>query len=150
MRPQKPHFNPLAALAAVLAAVVLAVCEIPEAMTVPEASEALTEPPGGFDDPYGGDWPDDSVAADGGDDDDDEDQYTCFDPEDCWKKCPLKSRDGSSVSCECNKNKSGSGWTCDVKNGFIDGGAAATPAKRDAAAAAAATSVAEHWRSARN
>lgn len=54
MRPQKPHFNPLAALAAVLAAVVLAVCEIPEATTVPEASEALTEPPGGFDDPYRG------------------------------------------------------------------------------------------------
>ena len=61
------------------------------------------------------------MATDGGDDDD-EDSYTCFDPEDCWKKCPLKSQDGSSVSCECDKNKSGSGWTCDVKNGFLDGG----------------------------
>ena len=72
-------------------------------------------------------WHVGAVAADGGDDDDDEDQYTCFDPEDCWKKCPLKSRDGSSVTCECSKNKSGSGWTCDVKNGFIDGGGGGDP-----------------------
>ena len=66
-------------------------------------------------------WQVGAVAADE-EEDDDGGSYTCFDSKDCWEKCPLKSQDGSSVSCECSKNKNGSGWTCDVKTGFLDEG----------------------------
>ena len=98
-----PAKNPLSPLAALLAAVLLAVCADPAAFPVVPEGDGFTvirQGPGG----HGTGNP----LADGDDDD-----YRCDDPEDCYEKCPEVEFDGGTVVCSCTEARSG--WYCTVK-----------------------------------
>jgi hypothetical protein len=97
-----PAKNPLSPLAALLAAVLLAVCADPRPSPVVPEGDGFTvirQGPGG--DGTG------NPLADGDDD------YWCDDEEDCYEKCPEVEFDGGTVGCSCTEL--GTGWYCTVK-----------------------------------